>query len=129
MKKGSIAAAVVSVPLLAIALREAGRLLAGFTDPAKSSPASILWIFAIFVVLTLLWVSVFLISRRARPSADRLPFAAAAAIAMREAKKRPPAAKCAACGRARISESVAKCLYCGAEFGASNGQSPNNLSC
>lgn len=129
MKKGYVVAGVVSVPLLAIALREAGRLLAGFSDPEKSSPASILWIFAIFVVLTLLWVSVFLISRRARPSPERLPFAAAAAIAMREAKKRPPAAKCAACGRARISDSVAKCLYCGAEFGASNGHSPSNLSC
>jgi len=111
-----IAAAVISVPLLFIAFREAGKLLNGFADPTKSSPASILWIFAIFAVLSLLWVSVFVISRRARPASDRLPFAAAAAIAMREAKKRPPAAKCAACSRARISDNVAKCLYCGAEF-------------
>ena len=116
MKKSYVVAGVVSLPLLLIAFREAGKLLAGFSDPEKSSPASILWIFAIFVVLTLLWASVLLISRRARPSSDRLPFAAAAAIAMREAKKRPPAAKCAACGRARISDSVAKCLYCGHVF-------------
>jgi len=116
MKKGVVVAAALSVPLLAIAAREASKLLAGLSDPAKSSPASILWIFAIFVVLALLWVSVYAISRRARPASDRLPFAAAAAIAMREAKKRPPAAKCPACGRARISDSVSKCLYCGAEL-------------
>ncbi len=117
MKKGYVAAAIVSVPFLVIAFREAGKLIAGLSDPAKSSPASILWVFAIFVVLALLWLSVYAISRSARPASDRLPFAAAAAIAMRDAKKRPPAAKCPACGRARISDTVSKCLYCGAEIG------------
>ncbi len=117
MKKGVLVAAAVTVPLLAILIRETSKLVDGFSDPERSSPASILWIFSIFVVLALLWVSVYVISKRAAPATDRLPFAAAAAIAMREARKRPPAGKCPRCGRARISDSVSKCLYCGAEFG------------
>ncbi|MGH9441941.1 MAG: hypothetical protein ACRD16_06670 [Thermoanaerobaculia bacterium] len=117
MKKAVVAAAALSVPLLGIAVREAAKLLAGIADPAKGSPASILWIFSIFVVLAFLWTAVYAISRGSRPASDRLPFAAAAAIAMRDAKKRPAAEKCLACGRARISDSVSKCLYCGAVFG------------
>ena len=80
MKKAVVIAAVVSLPLLAIALREASKLLAGLSDPARSSPASILWIFAIFVVLALLWISAYAISKGSRPASDRLPFAAAAAM-------------------------------------------------
>ena len=123
MKKVLAAAAIVTVPLVAIGGREMSRLIAGLSDPSKSSPASILWIFTILVVLGFLWLSVYAVSRRAATSPDRLPFAAAAAIAMREAKKRPPAGKCPKCGRPRISESVSKCLYCGApiEDGAGSG--------
>jgi hypothetical protein len=118
VKKIVIAAAVVTVPLLAIGIRELSRLFAGLADPTKSSPASILWIFTILFVLAFLWIAVFAVSKRVGPPADRLPFAAAAAIAMREAKKRPPTEMCGKCGRPRISDSVSKCLYCGAEIGA-----------
>ena len=116
MKKSAVIAGAVSVPLLVIGAREAGKLLRGLSDPTRSHPESILWIFAIFVALVFLWTAVYAIAKRAAPASDRLPFAAAAAIAMREAKKRPPAPPCPRCGRARISDNVAKCLYCGAEL-------------
>src|SRR5450830_1600784 len=114
MKKAVLFAAILSVPLFAIGFREAGRLFAGLSDPRQSSPASLLWLFGIAIALGLIWISVLVIATRGRPQSGKLPFAAAAAIAMREAKKRLPAANCPRCGRARISDSVPKCLYCGA---------------
>ena len=116
MRKSVIAASAITVPLVAIAVREAVRLFAGLTDPKQAGAAPLLWIFAVFVTLVLLWIGVFLIGRARERDPHRLPFEAAAAIAIAEARKRAPAAKCPKCGRTRVSDAVARCLYCGAAW-------------
>jgi hypothetical protein len=117
VRKSVVFAAAISVPLVAIAVREAIRLFAGLSDPRQAGAAPILWIFGVFVTLTLIWIGVLLVGRAKERDPSRLPLEAAAAIAIAEAKKRAPAPKCSKCGRARVNESVARCLYCGAEFG------------
>jgi hypothetical protein len=117
VRKSVVLAAAISVPLVAIAVREAIRLFAGFSDPRQAGAAPILWIFGVFVTLTLIWIGVLLVGRAKERDPSRLPFEAAAAIAIAEAKKRAPAPRCGKCGRARVSEKVARCLYCGAELG------------
>jgi len=117
LRKSVVAAAAISAPLAAIAAREAIRLFAGLSDPRQASVAPILWIFGVFVTLTLIWIGVFLVGRTKDRDPRRLSLEATAAIAIAEAKKRVPAPKCAKCGRARVTERVARCLYCGAEFG------------
>ena len=114
MRKSVVAAAAISVPLLAIAVREAIRLFAGLSDPRQTSAAPILWIFGVFVTLTLIWIGVFLVGRTTESDPRRLSLEATAAIAIAEARKRAPAPKCPKCGRARVSEKVPRCLYCGA---------------
>jgi uncharacterized OB-fold protein len=57
---------------------------------------------------------VFLIGRATERDPAKLSFEATAAIAIAEAKKRPPASKCPSCGRPRMV-GAAKCLYCGAK--------------
>ena len=120
MRKSVVLAAAISVPLVAIAVREALRLVAGLSDPRQAGAAPILWIFGVFVTLTLIWIGVLLVGRAKERDPSRLSLEAAAAIAIAEARKRAPAAKCPKCGRARVSETVARCLYCGAEFGESD---------
>jgi hypothetical protein len=114
MKKGILLAAIATVPLLGIAVREAIRLFAGLSDPRQAGAAPLLWIFGVFVTLVLLWSGVFLIGRATAKDSSKLPFEATAAIAIAEARKRPPAPKCPSCGRPRVGEST-KCLYCGAK--------------
>lgn len=116
MKKSVVAAAAISVPLLVIAVREAIRLFAGLSDPRQAGAAPILWIFGVFVTLTLIWIGVFLVGRTKDGDPRQLSLEATAAIAIAEARKRGPALKCGKCGRARVSERVTRCLYCGAEF-------------
>lgn len=115
MKKGILLAAIATAPLLGIAVREAIRLFAGLSDPRQAGAAPLLWIFGVFVTLVLLWSGVFLIGRATQRDPAKLPFEATAAIAIAEAKKRPPAAKCPSCGRPRVGQS-GKCLYCGASL-------------
>jgi len=117
LRKSVVAAAAVSAPLAAIGAREAIRLFAGLSDPRQASVAPILWIFGVFVTLTLIWIGVFLVGRTKDRDPRRLSLEATAAIAIAEAKKRAPAPKCPKCGRARVTETAARCLYCGAEFG------------
>ena len=122
MKKPVLFAAVATVPLSAIAVREAFRLFAGFSDPKHAGSAPLLWIFGVFVTLVFLWSGAILMGRATPKDPSRLPFEATAAIAIAEAKKRPPAPRCPSCGRPRVVESASKCLYCGKEFG--NGATP-----
>ena len=121
MKKPVLLAAIATVPLAAIALREAFRLFAGLSDPKQSGAAPLLWIFGVFVTLVFLWSGAVLMGRAAPKDPTKLPFEATAAIAIAEAKKRPPAPRCPSCGRPRVVESAAKCLYCGKAF-AESGQ-------
>ena len=117
MKKSVLVAVGVSVPLLFIGVRETIRTFEGMADPTKARPYSALWILLVIAVLTLVWTSVAMIHRASpSPRPGKLPFEAAAAIAMNEARKRPPARKCEKCGRVRAIDSAPKCLYCGAEF-------------
>ena len=125
MNKPVLLAGIASVPLVAIAVREALRLIAGLSDPQKAGAAPLLWIFGVFVTLTLLWGGVFLIGRARTRDPSRLPFEAAAAIAIAEARKRAPAPKCGKCGRARVSEAVSRCLYCGATFTPRDSSEPS----
>ena len=113
MRKPILLAAIVTVPLLVIAVREAVRLFAGLSDPKQAGAAPLLWIFGVFVTLVLLWVGVFLIGRATVKDSSKLSFEATAAIAIAQAKKRSPAAKCPSCGRPRVSEGASKCLWCG----------------
>jgi hypothetical protein len=121
LRKSVVAAAALSAPLLAIAAREAIRLFGGLSDPRQATVAPILWIFGVFVTLTLIWIGVFLVGRAKDRDPRRLSLEATAAIAIAEAKKRAPAPKCPKCGRARVSEKVARCLYCGEGFEDSAG--------
>jgi len=121
VRKSVVFAAAVSVPLVAIAVREAVRLVAGLSDPRQAGAAPILWIFGVFVTLTLIWIGVLLAGRAKERDPGRLSLEAAAAIAIAEARKRAPAPRCGKCGRARVNEKVARCLYCGAEFGEGPG--------
>ena len=116
MKKPVLFAAIATAPLVAIAVREAFRLVGGLSDPKQAGSAPLLWIFGVFVTLALLWSGVFLIGRATAKDSSKLPFEATAAIAIAEAKKRPPAPRCPSCGRPRVVESSAKCLYCGQKF-------------
>jgi hypothetical protein len=116
VKKPILFAAIATVPLAAIAVREAFRLFAGLSDPKAAGAAPLLWIFGVFVTLVLLWSGVFLIGRASEKDPARLPFEATAAIAIAEARKRPPAPSCPSCGRPRVVESAGKCLYCGTAF-------------
>jgi hypothetical protein len=118
MRKSVLFAAAISLPLLAIAVREAIRLFAGLSDPRQAGAAPILWIFGVFVTLTLIWIGVFLVGRVKERDPGRLSLEAAAAIAIAEARKRAPAPRCGKCGRARVNEKVARCLYCGETFDA-----------
>jgi hypothetical protein len=117
VKKPILFAAIATVPLVGIAVREAFRLIAGLSDPRQAGAAPLLWIFGVFVTLALLWSGVFLIGRATAKDSAKLPFEATAAIAIAEARKRPPASRCPRCGRPRVIEPAAKCLYCGAELG------------
>jgi len=126
MRKSVLAAAVITVPLVGIAVREAVRLFAGLSDPRQAGAAPLLWIFGVFVTLVLLWIGVFLIGRARERDPHRLPIEAAAAIAIAEARKRAPAPKCEKCGRARVSAAVARCLYCGAVFAEPAGVPPGS---
>jgi hypothetical protein len=119
MKKSVLVGGVVSLPLLAIAVREAMRLVAGLSDPQQAGAAPLLWIFGVFVTLALVWGGVFLIARAKTGDPARLPFEAVAAMAIAEARKRAPSPKCPKCARTRVSEKVARCLYCGAAFATS----------
>jgi cytochrome c-type biogenesis protein CcmH/NrfF len=121
VRKSVVVAAAISVPLVAIAVREAVRLVAGLSDPRQAGAAPILWIFGVFVTLTLIWIGVLLAGRAKERDPARLSLEAAAAIAIAQAKKRPPAARCPRCGRPRVIESAAKCLYCGLVF---EGETP-----
>lgn len=117
MKKSVLVAITVSVPLAFIGIRETVRTIEGISDPTKARPYSALWILLVLAVLTLVWASVLMIHRASpEPRPGKLPFEAAAAIAMNEARKRPPARKCEKCGRTRVVDSASKCLYCGAAF-------------
>jgi len=116
MRKSVLAATVVSVPLVAIAVREIVRLFGGLTDPRRAGTAPILWIFGVFVTMTVLWIGVYLLGRVRMRDPNRLSFEATAAIAIAEARKRGPAGKCDRCGRPRQA-GKATCLYCGAGFG------------
>jgi hypothetical protein len=126
VRKSVVLAAAISIPLVAIAVREAIRLFAGLADPRQAGAAPILWIFGVFVTLTLIWIGVFLVGRARERDPSRLSLEAAAAIAIAEAKKRAPAPKCPKCGRARVSTAVARCLYCGTEFGESAPTRPES---
>lgn len=123
MRKSVLAAGIVSVPLVAIAVREVVRLFAGFSDPRQAGAAPILWIFGVFVTMTLLWIGVFLIGRVKTRDPNRLSFEATAAIAIAEARKRGPAGKCGHCGRP-LQSGRAKCIYCGAAPEIRNGEPP-----
>jgi hypothetical protein len=116
VKKPVLFAAIATVPLAAIAIRESFRLFAGFSDPKQAGSAPLLWIFGVFVTLVFLWSGAVLIGRATPKDPSKLPFEATAAIAIAEAKKRPPAPRCPTCGRPRVVESAAKCLYCGKTF-------------
>jgi hypothetical protein len=113
VRKSVVFAAVATVPLLAIAVREAARLFGGMSDPKQAGAAPLLWIFGVFVTLVFLWTGVALLGRASPKDPAKLPFEATAAIAIAAAKKLPPAPKCPACGRPRVGAG-AKCLYCGA---------------
>lgn len=126
MKKSIIVAAAISVPLVAIAVREAVRLFGGLSDPRQASAAPLLWIFGVFITLTLIWVGVFLVGRAKDRDPRRMSLEATAAIAIAEARKRAPAPRCAKCGRARVSERVTRCLYCGAEFAQGTSDRPES---
>ena len=117
MRKSVVVGAIATVPLAAIAIREAARLVAGASD-ARPAGAPLLWIFGVFVTLTLIWTGVALVGRAGRRDPAKLSFEAVAAIAIAEAKKRPPAARCPRCGRPRVVASAAKCLYCGVAWAA-----------
>lgn len=128
MRKSVVFAGAVSVPLVAIAVREAVRLFAGLSDPRQAGAAPLLWIFGVFVTLTLIWIGVFLAGKAKERDPGRLPLEAAAAIAIAEARKRAPAPRCPKCGRARVNEKVPKCLYCGAAWtdgGRANDPAPH----
>jgi hypothetical protein len=118
VRKSVLGGTIVTLPLVLIAGREAGRLVAGFSDPRRSSGAPLLWIFGILTTLVLLWTGVALVGKAQKGNRDpsRLPFAATAAIASAEARKRPPAEKCPACGRPRLIQDAVRCLYCGAPW-------------
>lgn len=119
MKKSVLFAIAISVPLALIGIRETIRTIEGIVDPARARPYSALWVLLVLAVLTLVWASVLMIHRASpelRPG--KLPFEAAAAIVLNEARKRPPARKCEKCGRAQVIESAPKCLYCGEDFPA-----------
>lgn len=121
MRKSIVLAAIGTVPLLGIAVREALRLIAGLSDPKQAGAAPLLWIFGVFVTLALLWSGVFLIGRATAKDSSKLSFEATAAIAIAEAKKRPEAARCPSCGRPRVIESAGRCLYCGKKFEPAGG--------
>jgi hypothetical protein len=116
VRKPVLFAAIATVPLAAIAVREAIRLIGGLSDPRQVGAAPLLWIFGVFVTLVFLWSGAFLIGRAVAKDPAKLPFEATAAIALAEAKKRPPAPRCPSCGRPRVVEGAAKCLYCGKRF-------------
>ena len=118
MRKAVLAGTVVTIPLVVIAVREAGRLIAGLSDPGRSSAAPILWIFGILVTLALIWIGILLSGRVEKRDPSRLGLDATAAIAIAEARKRPAAAKCPACGRPRLIQEGGRCLYCGERFAA-----------
>ncbi|HET7451355.1 MAG TPA: hypothetical protein VFL12_01320 [Thermoanaerobaculia bacterium] len=123
MRKSVVFAAVASAPLLGIAVREAARLIGGMSDPKQAGAAPLLWIFGVFVTLVLIWTGVALIGRASAKDPAKLPFEATAAIAIAEAKKRPPAPKCPVCGRPRVGAG-SRCLYCRAVFADPPGIDP-----
>lgn len=120
MRKTTLAALAVTVPLVAIALRELSKLFAGLAGQSPPGPSPLLWIAGILATLLCLWVAVVLWNRaQAAKKKGGLSFEMVAAMAIAEAKKRPPAGKCARCGRPRLSETSPRCLFCGASFGSS----------
>ena len=125
MRKTTLVAIVVTVPLVVIAGRELAKLFAGLADgrpPAGPPPA--LWIAGILLTLVLLWVGVALWNRATVVRKGGISFEMVAAMAIAEARKGPPSGGCPRCGRARLSESSPRCLYCGAAFSAAPAAQP-----
>jgi hypothetical protein len=125
VRKTTLVAIAVTVPLLIIAGREAGKLLAGLSgarQPAGPPPA--LWIGGILLTLVFLWVGVALWNRASVVRKGGTSFEMVAAMAIAEAKKRPAAGSCGRCGRARLSASSPRCLYCGSAFAPAAAAQP-----
>ena len=115
MKKAFVFAALFSIPVLWIAVREGVRYVASQSDPAHANPAALFYLLGAGMTLIPLWTGLILYARMRRRRRERgMPMDVAAAIAMEQARKRPPSRPCPSCGRPRIAEGSPRCLYCGA---------------
>lgn len=118
MKKLVLFASVVTVPILAIAVREAVRYAAAGADPSRASGSSLLFLLGAGMALIPLWTGVIIAARLRRRLAVRTPFDVTAAITMAEARKRSPAPRCPRCERPRLVESAPGCSFCGEPWSA-----------
>ena len=118
MKKLVLIAAVVTVPILAIAVREAVRYAAAGSDPSQASRGSLLFLLGAGMALVPLWTGVVIAARLARRLAARTPLDVTAAVTIAEARKRPSAPRCPKCDRSRLVESAPRCAFCGEPWSA-----------
>jgi hypothetical protein len=118
VKKLVLIAAVLTVPILAIAVREAVRYAAAGADPSRKSPGSLLFLLGAGMALIPLWTGVNITARLRRRLAARTPFDVTAAITIAQARKRPPAPRCPRCDRPRLVESSLRCAFCGEPWSA-----------